>query len=177
MGLFLFMNHSIIAQTPRLQLRQMTEADAGNLFRLNQDEDVLRYTGDAPFADVEAAAAFLRAYDQYRLYGMGRWAVTRVADGCFLGWCGLKYTPAREEYDVGFRFLRQYWGQGYATEAAQASIELGFNQFHIQVIVGRAMAANSASLRVLEKAGLKLAGRLDFDGQPGWLYTIRNPFL
>lgn len=155
----------------------MTEADAVHLYLLNKDPEVLRYTGDDPFADVEAAAAFLRSYHQYRLYGVGRWAVISLASGDFLGWCGLKYTAVTGEYDVGFRFFRQHWGQGLATEAARASIQLGFNQFHIPVIVGRVMEANIASIRVLEKAGLKRVRPLDFEGQPGVLYAIRDPHL
>ncbi|MFN8396385.1 MAG: GNAT family N-acetyltransferase [Bacteroidia bacterium] len=160
----------------------MTVDDAAHAFELNSDPEVVRYTGDGPFASVEAAADFLAAYDHYRRYGFGRWAVERIEDGEWLGWCGLKYTPSKDEYDLGFRFLRRHWGLGYATEAALACLRLGFHDFGMEEIVGRAMAENSASIRVLEKVGMQLVGPYDFDGEAGVLYRIdkgmwlsRNP--
>lgn len=158
--------------TPRLRFREMNADDAHHAYELNSDPEVVRYTGDAPFASVEAAAEFLAAYDHYQKYGFGRWAVERISDGQWLGWCGLKYTPDLDEHDLGFRLHRRHWGQGYATEAALACLECGFRDLGLQIIVGRAMAANLASIRVLEKVGMTQVGPYDFDGHPGVLYRI-----
>jgi [ribosomal protein S5]-alanine N-acetyltransferase len=95
-----------IAETTRLYLREMTAADAENAYLLNLDPDVIRYTGDDPFESIEAARTFLEQYDHYQKYGFGRWAVIRKTDDAFLGWCGLKYTKDLDEYDLGFRFLK-----------------------------------------------------------------------
>lgn len=171
------MNQKIVTQTTRLWLREMTVSDAVHLYQLNLDPAVIRYTGDVAFKDVDEARAFLEGYAQYRLYGLGRWAVINKGDHAFIGWCGLKYTPATDEYDIGFRFFRQYWGRGLATEAAIACIDLGFNVLHLPAIAGRAMVANKASVRVLEKAGLRRLGNCNFDGQEGLLYAIFNPAL
>lgn len=160
-----------IPQTKRLSLQELTPQDAPQLYLLNLDPEVIRYTGDAPFGGVEEARAFLERYDHYQKHGFGRWAVVRRADGEFLGWCGLKYTEALDEVDIGFRFFRKHWGQGYATEAAEACLHLGHHRFHVPQIVGRAMAQNTASIRVLEKIGLKYAGPFDFDGMPGVIYN------
>jgi [ribosomal protein S5]-alanine N-acetyltransferase len=59
-----------------------------------------------------------------------------------------------DEFDIGYRLMKKFWGKGYATEAAEACLELGFTQFELKLIVGRAMPANLASVRVLEKIGL-----------------------
>lgn len=158
--------------TLRLRFREMTIADAQNAFELNSDPEVIRYTGDGPFDSVEDAAAFLAAYDHYQRYGFGRWAVERSSDGQWLGWCGLKYTPALDEHDLGFRLHRRFWGQGYATEAAIACLDCGFRDLGLQAIVGRAMADNQASIRVLEKVGMSRIGPYDFDGEAGLLYRI-----
>jgi RimJ/RimL family protein N-acetyltransferase len=144
-----------ITQSPRLYLRQLTPQDAENFYRLNLDHHVMRYTGDVPFSTVEAAQTFLAHYDQYKKYGYGRWAVIRQSDDAFLGWCRLKYAPELEETDIGFRFFREFWNQGYATEAANLCLKLGFEQFGLKRIVGRAMSENVASIKVLEKIGLK----------------------
>lgn len=74
-----------------------------------------------------------------------------------------------------FRFFKRFWNNSYATEAARACINLGFNKFNLKTIVGRAMKANTASIKVLEKIGLCYDKEFDFDGQKGVVYKISNP--
>ncbi len=143
-----------ILETPRLALREMTPEDAESAYLLNSDPEVLKYTGDDPFQSVEEARDFLGKYESYKKYGFGRWAMILKETGEYLGWCGLKYTPELDEFDIGYRLMKKFWGKGYATEAAEACLELGFSQFGMKSIVGRAMPANSASVRILEKIGL-----------------------
>jgi len=161
-----------ITTTPRLYLRELTPNDAQNFYDLNLDPDVLQYTGDSIFRSVEDARVFLLNYGEYKSRGFGRWAVIRKEDEAFLGWCGLKYSEETDEYDVGFRFFKKYWNHGYATEAAKASLELGFNRFNLPVIIGRAMIANTGSVKVLEKIGLTYHELFDFDGEDGVIYRI-----
>jgi RimJ/RimL family protein N-acetyltransferase len=142
-------------ETPRLYLREMSPADAEQAFLLNSDPDVLKYTGDEPFASVEAARTFLEAYDQFRLYGMGRWAVVRKSDEVFLGWCGLKFHPNENEIDLGYRFFKNFWGQGYATEAAKACLDWAFKVKHVSMVIGNAQQENTASCVVLKKMGMR----------------------
>lgn len=143
-----------ITTTERLLLREMVTDDAEQAYLLNSDPEVVRHTGDGPFASVAAARAFLLAYPDYRTHGFGRWAVVRAADGAWLGWCGLKRLP-NNDVDLGYRLLRAYWGQGYATEAGRACLELGFARFGLETIIGRVALENSASIRVLEKLGMR----------------------
>lgn len=162
--------HNIIITTSRTYLRQLTVEDAVHFFNLNNDPDVLQFTGDEPFNTVADAATFLAVYDQYTKYNVGRWAVMEKERGDFIGWCGLKYHPDTNEYDIGFRFFKKYWNQGFATETAAAVLDYGFNVLHIPVIIGRAMRANSASIKVLEKIGMQFDKHFDFDGRDGVLY-------
>lgn len=141
-------------QTERFLLREHTQNDAPDFFELNEDPDVIKYTGDARFADLEAAKTFLENYDHYQKYGFGRWAVIAKSNGEYMGWCGLKYTASLDEYDIGFRLSKKHWNKGFASEVAKACLEAGFSQFKIQTIVGRALKKNVASIRVLEKIGL-----------------------
>lgn len=143
-----------IATTERLYLREMTADDAEHAFLLNNDPEVLRYTGDGSFASVEAAREFLAAYPDYKLDGFGRWAVLRRSDGAWLGWCGLKRLP-NGTVDLGYRLLREQWGQGYATEAGRACLELDFGRFGLDTIIGRVARENAASIHVLEKLGMR----------------------
>ncbi len=164
----------MIVETERLYLREMVPEDAENAYLLNLDPEVVRYTGDEPFSSIEEARTFLQNYDHYRKYGFGRWAVIRKSDGEFLGWCGLKYTPEPDEYDIGFRFFRRYWNMGYATEAAKACLELGFSKFGMRQIVGHVMLGNRASARVLEKIGLRYQAPYAFDDEEGEVYVLYN---
>lgn len=84
--------------------------------------------------------------------GFGRWAVVHRID-VWLGWCGSKRLP-NGDVDLGYRLLREHWGQGYATEAGGACLELGFGHFGLDTIVGRVAQENLASVRVLEKLGM-----------------------
>jgi RimJ/RimL family protein N-acetyltransferase len=160
-------------KTNRLTLRQLTTDDAESFYLLNNDPEVLQFTGDKPFADVAAARVFLEGYDQYQKYGVGRWAVIRKEDSVFLGWCGLKYTPETNEYDIGFRFFKCFWNQGYATEAAKACLDYGFTVLGLNVIIGRAMKENIASIKVLRKIGMTFDKELDFNGSQGMVYITR----
>ena len=143
-----------ILETERLYLREITPDDADVCYQLNSDPEVIRYTGDAAFADVSEARRFLTNYDQYRKFGMGRWAMIEKSSGNFLGWCGLKYSADIDEYDIGSRLFRDKWGNGFATESAKACIDYGFGPLNLSMIVGRAMKLNNRSIRVLSKIGL-----------------------
>jgi len=146
---------NLIATTDRLHLRRLELSDADSFMMLNNDPEVVRYTGDGPFESLAAADSVLREmHDRYERDGFGRWAVIRNSDDAFLGWSGLRPIP-REGVDLGFRLHREYWGHGYATEAAQAAVEVAFGDYRLPYLLGRAVALNVASVAVLEKLGFE----------------------
>ncbi len=161
-------------ETERLYLREITPDDAQFAYDLNLDEEVIRYTGDGPFESVAAAKEFLEKYDHYRKYGFGRWAVVRKSDNEILGWCGLKYSEDKDEFDIGFRFFKKYWNAGYATESAAACLKIGFEKFDMKTIVGKARKENLASIRVLEKLGLSYSISYEEDGENWEVYSIAH---
>ena len=152
----------IIVETERCYLRELSVDDAPSLFALNADADVVKYTGDKAFEDIQEAKSFLQNYNQYELYGFGRWAVIDKKNKAFLGWCGLKCSPELNEVDLGFRFFKKYWNQGYATEGAQASLAYAFNQCALREIVSFTVPSNLRSIKVMEKIGLKRDLKGDF---------------
>ena len=169
---------NIVIETDRLLLRTFTPEDAQLIYDLNLDPDVTKYTGD-PIRNITHAQQVLEQVilPQYALYNYGRWAVFVKEGQEFIGWCGLKNRPERGEIDLGYRFLQSAWGRGYATEAAFACIKYGFEKLHLQRIVGRAMPANSGSLRVLEKCGMTYIGDEIVDDHPAKTYEILNPLI
>ena len=160
--------------TPRLRLRPLHPGDAPWFYALNEDPQVLQYTGDKPFPDPSAARAFLARYDQTVRYGLGRLAVLDRQSEDVLGWCGLRRDPETNEVDLGFRFFRCYWGKGYATEAAQACLTAGWSR-GVEEVIGRAMRSNKGSIHVLEKIGMQEIRDIQLGGQPAVLYAIRRP--
>ena len=164
------MNH--ILESERLRLRELHPGDAGWFYELNNDPLVMQYTGDPPFADLAEARIFLENYKPYSEYGYGRWAVELAGTGNCIGWCGLKYSPERDETDLGFRLFRNQWGRGYATEAARACVRHGFGPLGLAAIVGRAMAPNLASVRVLEKTGFRFVKEEKGEPFPWLLFRL-----
>lgn len=81
---------TIIAETKRIFLREFTLSDSENIFQLNADPEVLKYTGDMPFTSVSQVQKFLKNYSDYQNNGYGRWDVISKDGNRFLGWCGLK---------------------------------------------------------------------------------------
>lgn len=169
---------NIIIETSRLLLRTFTVFDAPLIFELNLDPDVTRYTGD-PIQDIQQAEQVLEQIilPQYILYNHGRWAVHVKPELEFIGWCGLKARPERNEIDLGYRFMKTAWGKGYATEAAYACLKYGFEKLNMQRIIGRAMPQNLASIRVLEKCAMQFIAEEEVDGHPATTYEAINPFI
>lgn len=161
-------------ETLRLVLRPLTIDDSHNFYNLNNDPEVIQYTGDVPFESEKDALEFLENYDQFIKYKTGRMAVIKKDDQAFIGWCGIKFDPSSGEYDLGFRFFKKYWNQGFASEAAKASLKYGFETLQIPLILGRAMEQNVASIKVLEKCGMKCIGKMDCAAHPGVLFQINK---
>ena len=164
--------------TARLILRELEESDARDLYLLNSDPKVLRYTGDRPFLNQAAAAAFIRDYQHYSQNGFGRWAVTLADSGRFAGICGLNRDPLSNEVDLAFRIFPRYWARGIATEAAAAALALGFKKFELDTIISRAMRENLPSISILQKLGMRFR-EVSEDQDVFWLvYTIsRSQYL
>lgn len=161
-------------ETERTIMRKLTKEDATHFYTLNLDEEVLKYTGDKPFENLQASVDFLTNYDQYEKYGVGRLAVIDKETSEFLGWCGLKFSEDKNEYDIGFRFYKKHWNKGFATETAKKCLDFGFNKLKIEKIVGRAMTENIGSIKVLEKIGMTLKENFDFEGQKGVIYELKR---
>jgi len=153
----------VVIETPRLRLRHLTEDDAAFLVALNANPNVYRFTGDGPLADVDAALVILRTriFPQYERFGVGRLAVCLKDGNTPIGWCGLRFDADEARYDLGYRLLEEHWGQGFATEAASATLSWARAQLPSARITARARVENDASLRVLDKLGLVRVGEAD----------------
>lgn len=139
----------MLVESNRIYLRNFKLSDAAAMYALNNNPLVIKYTGDGPFENIEAARIFLENYQDYQLHNCGRWAVVRKVDEKWLGWCGLKKTS--DFVDLGFRFFEEEWGKGYATESSILCLDYGFNQLAFKEIIARAVGENIGSIKVIQK--------------------------
>ena len=151
-----------VLQTPRLTLRRFTAADAPAMFRLGSDPMVMRYIGSPPMQTEEEALVYLQSHPllDYQRTGFGRLAMERPPTGDIIGFCGLKWVDEINGFDLGYRLLQPYWGQGLAVEAAVAVLADACNTSvccpqgqQQNQIFGLVHPDNQGSIRVLEKLG------------------------
>jgi ribosomal-protein-alanine N-acetyltransferase len=136
------------------------------MFKVFGDPEVMRFSQHGADANESATAARIqKLIDHQTKFGFSLWAVELRATGEILGDCGLKTLEAGPEIEVGYRFGKAHWGQGYATEGAAASVEYGFNTLQLPRIVAVVEPANTASCKVIEKIGLKLQGQAPYYGR------------
>ena len=168
----------IVFETPRLMLRQITIEDAPLIYKLNSDPEIVKYVHEHILKNEEEAKEIINNFiiPQYKNQ-LGRWAVHTKTDYEFIGWCGLKYIPEEDITDLGYRFLKSAWGKGYATEAAQYTLIYGLKNLKIKTITGRSHIDNVASIKVLEKTGMKFSKNEIVDGCPIKTYTLSLPDL
>jgi RimJ/RimL family protein N-acetyltransferase len=139
--------------TRRLRLRPVQPPDRDDLYRLEQDPDVMRYLNGGrptPLVPVKPEAS---PYLMPRGFEPEVRAVIAREGGAFMGWVALFVD--QDAGELGYRLGRAYWGQGLATEAGQALIDDGFSRLGLARIKAVTMAVNTQSRRVMEKLGLQ----------------------
>ncbi len=149
-----------LLRTERLVLRQFTPDDADLLLELDSDPEVMRYiNGGTPTPANEIRDVMIpRWLDWYaKPGGYGYWAALELPAMTFVGWFHLRPDEHDPEQcvDLGYRLRRDAWGRGLATEGSRALIDYGFSSLGLQRISAHAMIGNDASMRVMEKAGMR----------------------
>jgi len=167
-------------ETQRLLFRELLPSDAEALFELDSDPDVVRYVGMPPLTHIDQTRQMIENIrQQYLDYGIGRWAVILKETGELIGWAGLKFIAElngrKDNYDLGYRFLKSHWGKGYGTESANAFIDFGFAEMNIGCISAYVDVENVASVKILEKCGLRFTNTFMDEGDLCAWYQIENP--
>lgn len=166
-------------ETKRLLLRELFPSDELKMFELDSNPEVHRYVGKNPVTDIEQVRAIIaNIRQQYVDNGVGRWAVILKETNEFIGWAGLKLEKNvnghEQFYDLGYRFIQEHWGKGYATEAAKAFLDYGFNRLKLETINAWADSGNLGSRNVLEKIGFKYINTFEHEGEEEVWYEIKN---
>jgi RimJ/RimL family protein N-acetyltransferase len=154
-----------VRHTRRLVMRAFDEADREPFAALNRDPEVVRHL-QGPLSRERSDAFVDRIGACWRERGYGLWAVELRETGDFVGYTGLwpaDFLPSGPGVEVGWRLARSAWGQGYAPEAALEAMRFGFEEAGLAEIVSFTATGNSASLRVMDKIGLRRDPSRDFD--------------
>lgn len=160
-------------ETERLTLRSCTMDDVDELHALWTDAGVRKYLWDDAVIDRETVMEVVQASEEdWADHGIGLFcAVLRNDDG-IIGFCGVRRYPPDEEWELLYGFLPSYWGQGLAVEASRAVLGLAFEKLPVKRIAGRTDPPNRASVRVLEKLGMRFEGRSSAEGMESLCYCI-----
>jgi RimJ/RimL family protein N-acetyltransferase len=179
------MQPKIYIETPRLILRDWQETDNAPYIALNNDTAVMEFfpsmkTAEETIEQVERLKAHIAAY------GYGFFAVERKDNQQFIGFTGIAHPGFEAEFtpcvEIGWRLSRENWGLGFATEAAIACLEFGFNDFGFKEIYSFTAVHNIRSEQVMKKIGMVQDGYFDHpvieDGhflKKHVLYKLTNP--
>jgi len=173
-----------VITTPRLGLRRWKESDLPLVIAMNQDKEVMLYFPSTLSAE-ESLEFFLRIQRQIEDLGFGLWAVEKLDSKEYIGFTGFSI-PAFESFftpcvEIGWRLRKEYWGRGYATEAALASLTHGFEKWEWDRIVSFTSVFNLPSERVMQKIGMTKQGEFEHPSLPNGhrlcrhlLYEIRR---
>lgn len=147
---------AVVIETKRLRLRRFTPADAAFALELVNDPAWLRFIGDRGVRTLDDARGYIgKITAMYEKHGFGSWLVELKADGSPIGTCGIIQRDTLPEVDLGLAFLPQYRGQGYAYEAAAATLAYGRSQFGLKRILAIVSPDNISSIGLLVKLGMK----------------------
>lgn len=167
-------------ETNRLIMRPFEERDAEGLFLLDSNPDVMKYVGGVVSTKIEQSQQMIEFIQkQYKENGVGRLAVIEKSTNTLIGWSGLKYLTSeingmKNVYELGYRFLPEYWRKGYATETARAALNYAFNEIKTDVVYAMAVTENTGSNRVLQKLGFEELGTFLDDSDLCYWYRLKK---
>jgi RimJ/RimL family protein N-acetyltransferase len=166
-----------ILETKRLILRPLELSDVDGFFKMNDNPNVSRYLRIPLKTRDEAEAYVQKIINEYKENDIGRFAVILKETNKFIGFSGLKFRSKEENshinfYDLGYRFAEEYWRKGFATEAALAWLDYGFNVMKLPVIHACAVNDNIGSNAVLQKLGFEFTNQYLANNEPHNWYKI-----
>lgn len=145
-------------RTTRLQLRQWRDSDRAPFAEMNADPQVMEFF-PARLTRSESDAGIDRQIAHIQEHGWGFWAVEQLQDGKFVGFVGIKNVadnlPFAPAVEIGWRLGVPFWGHGYATEAAEASLQVAFDRLGLEQVVSFTTLTNVRSQAVMERLGMQ----------------------
>ncbi|BAZ40879.1 hypothetical protein NIES4101_68400 [Calothrix sp. NIES-4101] len=149
--------NNVIIETPRLILCEFRRSHVAELVEILGKPEVMRFSPTGVISPEETITTMQSSLDSYVKYGYGKWAVIYRETGQLIGYCGITFAEieGKRENQLGYRLDPDFWGQGLATEAANACLEYAFNTLKLKSVWAIVEPENTASIRVLQKLGME----------------------
>lgn len=156
----------VVAETERLRLRSWSREDRTEFVRHLNTPAVMRWLGGVQ-TEADYTAGFDRIDGYQAEFGHSLWIVERKSDRALLGFCGLKRVnspgaPNPGDFEIGWRLREDAWGQGFAKEAAIASLDLAFGRFGAPHVIALTVSGNGPSRGLMERLGMQRRPDLDY---------------
>jgi RimJ/RimL family protein N-acetyltransferase len=166
-------------ETPRLILRHFKASDLDAFAEIVADPDVALYAAGSPKPLTRSQAWGWMANDEghWQLRGYGMWAVEEKSTARLIGRIGLQYPEGFPDIEVGWMLGKPYWGNGFATEGAIASIQYGFRELDRDNFISMIHPDNEASIRLAERVGEVCESEIEFHGETYLIYRIHKSNL
>ena len=163
-----------IIETPNLTLRYITSRDAPALESILSDAEVMRYSIIGVHNKKQIKQFIEQRLLSYLERGFGLYALVHKQDREMIGYCGffIQSIAKQREVEVGYRLAKKYWGQGLATEAAQAVVKYGRERFNFQRYICLIEPENIRSIRVATKLGMSFEKKIIYHGLNVAMYSI-----
>jgi len=161
-----------LIETERLILRMFRESDTDAYAEMVSDPEVMRFLGGQPVPRAEAWRNMAMMLGHWHLRGYGMWAVEEKASGEMVGRIGCWNPEGWPGLEVGWTLRRRFWGRGYATEAARASIDHAFKALDQTRVISLIAPDNVNSIRVAERLGEKPVGEWEVSGKKVIVYAV-----
>lgn len=160
-------------QTERLVLRMLREDDFEQYAAMLADAEVTRYLGDGqPRTREDAWRQMAMILGHWQLRGYGLWAVEEEATGRLAGRVGFFNPEGWPGFELGWTLAREFWGRGYATEGARRALRYAFDEMGREHVISLIRPDNGPSVRVAERLGERLEGRVELFGSDSLVYGI-----
>jgi RimJ/RimL family protein N-acetyltransferase len=158
--------------TDRLELRMFRLGDHEAYARMCADPDVMRYIGTGETQGPDLAWRGMASFvGHWGLLGYGQWAVVRRDDGVLLGRCGYFDPYGWPGFELGYLFGKEHWGQGYAREAARASLRVAFDDLKKDRVISLIRPQNAPSIRLAQSLGGEFEKSVDLLGGEAQVYV------
>lgn len=165
-----------ILETTRLILRTWTLSDVEDLFEICRDDEVMKFIGTGKsYKTLQEAEKILNWAIPYQAEnGFCRWAIVEKSSGEIIGSCGFARPHGLTEIELGYFLARKYWRRGFATEAAGACLQFGFEKLGFREIIALTDLENTASQKVLEKIGFVKRGIEIYNNEENLVYLAKK---
>ncbi|MBF4692013.1 GNAT family N-acetyltransferase [Fusibacter ferrireducens] len=155
----------VYLETERLIIRDPIIEDFNSIWKMRRDETVTQFTGGVTkLARDEAYEKHLKRCENFDDTAK-EYAVVLKATNEYIGYCGFQYCSILDGLEILYGYDKQYWGNGYAVEAAKAILEFGLNQLNLDEVLAAVNYENVASDKVLIKIGMQYAGDIEWPEQ------------